>query len=1352
MISNIMSSASDPKSKRKEMVQINLNNEQSLQVFLKIIQLIISSNKIHKVVANSEFSKLIYQLILILEFNPCFHQQTLYLQQYRSFKLKEFGIFSSNKLQRTNTMTRGHSLKRRSSSGSDQNNSNSNNKNKSAVLKELEKSSQDMDSKTEAAAMAEKEKEERKKSFWRKMKKFFFGDESLYKIHLKRIKDIKRIQSDTIINSFHHPKYLNNSLMSSYYILSSKIDYFKSGGLYDISQATTMSLWNEIRCNVINCLDIILSLRQDSLLKNLIEFFKIKVKECEKEEDLVFVPNSSKDPMSKLKEALTVKIENELDNLIPEIMLSSISQFDKKFRKHRKKKLSNIRKTYAKKGLTRKPTIFDLKKDQTYGHAHKIFNFDHYFTSQPVDIASFPSILVSFVYSEDFELDKKLVRLIRRLFSQRKEFFEHVGKLEFISKREDVQDYFKIKELIEKLTAEISSFHETMEQKTEIEKTINVIVKMTDKLTQFLRAEKDVLTFSNKNVLINNSRNSKKASKRASISPAKNRLRFNAFKQEQKEETKQYDFEPSIRNQNIHRYQCCHKTILSLIKTVSPYVLGYKSSEVPGLHQKLCSILKSSFMYLQKFVKFNPENQSILINNVRDILSTADVELGQIDLIVCIYEVNHSLIETKADFLIRIFIDLTKKFGRRAKFLKFLLVLINTSGTLGLSNRGKVMGIFNATDDIGMKTVKLLLFSKYQANRFYMQLEAQKINNMTKLSDELDKKIDEPFLWHGLLLKIFYMCSKDRQCQSKIRKLFSLQHFLELLGEKDIFEVHSQSKEEHSRDSSTNSLAGGQVDPMGSANKHNDFDTPQRERTTKFVEDMHEGDISLNDSIYDNRIANEGYSLLKVHISNILRKFYLKNFEVNMDIVKAFSHLMDTERMRIFQINEKDFFRKIKINLNFRGLNSDDIRDFGMVENGNLYVRYVDYLLLNIFPILIKYANTRFSDLSPGEIEEMYDGSYFIRFVDCFTRKLKKITDLLETNHWKVLSRFNSLIKALKLTEADITDKKLLENNGIEEINHSRTSKFGSAKKDTYQFETFLTIERTKTRPVLQRNTTMEQRKWFIVSDFFKESKKIESLESEERMMLANILMNMNQLFPTNEFPSIKISPKIIFAKIIRYVMKSFYIISEQENVIFILDTMKLILESASDKEELEIFQNILNNYEATTMIMSIMSDEKFKMNFELFSSLLNFGIKLLEGGNLMIQNKIHNYFISYPRSEMIFKRIYSLISNQMSTLRDDLYTAKENNEQDSIIMESCMRFLQLLAEGHNLNLQRYLKFQYESQRSYNMISLTIELLATYFECGSNSKNLQKSQFSIFSISKNSYFSEFWALNFARNV
>lgn len=181
--------------------------------------------------------------------------------------------------------------------------------------------------------------------------------------------------------------------------------------------------------------------------------------------------------------------------------------------------------------------------------------------------------------------------------------------------------------------------------------------------------------------------------------------------------------------------------------------------------------------------------------------------------------------------------------------------------------------------------------------------------------------------------------------------------------------------------------------------------------------------------------------------------------------------------------------------------------------------------------------------------------------------------------------------------------------------------------------------------------------------------------------------------------------------------MDSFHIPSLQKHVIFLIDIMKLILDNCKSKQELTKHQNLLSNFEATNMILSILSDRKFKLEFDLFLSLLNFGIKLLENGNSYIQKNIFNYFISYPRSELIFKRIHHLIANSMKSLRDHT-SSSETDKNDSEIMERCMRFLQLLAEGHNLNLQKYLKLQTESKKSYDMISLTVELLITYFECG----------------------------------
>ena len=79
--------------------------------------------------------------------------------------------------------------------------------------------------------------------------------------------------------------------------------------------------------------------------------------------------------------------------------------------------------------------------------------------------------------------------------------------------------------------------------------------------------------------------------------------------------------------------------------------------------------------------------------------------------------------------------------------------------------------------------------------------------------------------------------------------------------------------------------------------------------------------------------------------------------------------------------------------------------------------------------------------------------------------------------------------------------------------------------------------------------------------------------------------------------------------------------------------------------------------------------------------------------GNLEVQKSIYYYFQNFPSSEMFFLRIHEKINNEILKLKkgDD---EDEDDEEDNFISEkedpiqSILRFLQLFAEGHNLELQ----------------------------------------------------------------
>lgn len=156
-------------------------------------------------------------------------------------------------------------------------------------------------------------------------------------------------------------------------------------------------------------------------------------------------------------------------------------------------------------------------------------------------------------------------------------------------------------------------------------------------------------------------------------------------------------------------------------------------------------------------------------------------------------------------------------------------------------------------------------------------------------------------------------------------------------------------------------------------------------------------------------------------------------------------------------------------------------------------------------------------------------------------------------------------------------------------------------------------------------------------------------------------------------------------------------------------------------------------------MILSVFSDAKYPtIPDELFDVFLKFGITLLDGGNNKVQRTIYNYCISMPRSEFMFKRFYTFISNQIRELKaedeiligddpesykkfiDDFYSKESEEKMDKSeqlkakILEKLLRFLQLFTEGHYLELQNYVRFQKNKSNSYDLVAIISELLLVY--------------------------------------
>lgn len=69
--------------------------------------------------------------------------------------------------------------------------------------------------------------------------------------------------------------------------------------------------------------------------------------------------------------------------------------------------------------------------------------------------------------------------------------------------------------------------------------------------------------------------------------------------------------------------------------------------------------------------------------------------------------------------------------------------------------------------------------------------------------------------------------------------------------------------------------------------------------------------------------------------------------------------------------------------------------------------------------------------------------------------------------------------------------------------------------------------------------------------------------------------------------------------------------------------------------------------------------------------------------------------------------------------------SSRERRLDAEIVMRS-LRMLQLFCEGHNLEMQNYIRIQKNSRNSHDMVSLVVDLLYTYiFEVDSIESNFE---------------------------
>lgn len=137
-------------------------------------------------------------------------------------------------------------------------------------------------------------------------------------------------------------------------------------------------------------------------------------------------------------------------------------------------------------------------------------------------------------------------------------------------------------------------------------------------------------------------------------------------------------------------------------------------------------------------------------------------------------------------------------------------------------------------------------------------------------------------------------------------------------------------------------------------------------------------------------------------------------------------------------------------------------------------------------------------------------------------------------------------------------------------------------------------------------------------------------------------------------------------------------------------------------------------------MLLSLLSNYSNPiLNDQLFNELIQFGIYLLNDGNREVQKSVYAYFQNFMTSEVFFMRLHSRIHDEINVLKRD---QREETpplfkfEQEQDVIQNILRFMQLFAEGHYLDLQNYMRQQTQNYHNYDLIQDVIELLNNYFK------------------------------------
>ncbi|CAD8066638.1 unnamed protein product [Paramecium sonneborni] len=954
-----------------------------------------------------------------------------------------------------------------------------------------------------------------------------------------------------------------------------------------------------------------------------------------------------------LKDKFLKDLESELVQALPPFLKTGIETIDKQAQTNIEAiyKSNDMNELIGVGNLLAQSKKFQIQNSQLI----ETIDLDKLISGETqADLQLLPSLIVTFFVTNDFGLQNELIELMRRSFSQVSEMMYHLNRIELLFDKVEIGCYQFLEVSIQELKV-ITECSEVwlvdfLASPQGEVKEIQKIFKILGDLQLLL---KQGTSIDHKSRVVNG--------------------------------TDQI----SLSRQKIFNFLNVYEPLLNFIRDTQQQLVKVLDDPFYSMETKgyVIQLLKALFALLRDFCDKNDENQKIMHKNATLFMDELQHDYGQMNLLSAIYRDNKQLCQKIDETQLKKIKTFIYSYGRQARFLHLYKNIQTYKNNPIIEVQTKVLQLFIpqhiSTEDY-TDINEFYLYGEFKA------IEGRKVLEFTFEKSQETKLCDQPYLYHSEILQVLLATIIGEESfkinSPKLKKLFKLHYLLELLLQPDDF----LSEEAN----------------------------------------ILEGLVDVNLSMID------GIKHIKPQIIELANLLY-----VNNKVTDLYLFIKEQHTFTQFFAQEKNRLVKIQ---SFQG-------------NFDSYLEYFfDYVI-----VLMKYYSKKV--ITKDSASEYRERSDYMELKDVMNIILGMCNTMIQ--HKLKVNQYNNLVEFVhSLDEQTLTDNAGQISQSLQQqelakpqIEEENQIIFTQKKKDS----PLIHVEKQEKLKRTNNKTDIDQLNQEIVDwntkraweRFLEECQQLQSTkktQSIEMRILSQTFQEVHKFVPDAMIKELSLQNfcfKDFLKKLIRFIEVGIINQANKSNLIYTLQLLEDILDS---KDDLEKIQNEFDQCQATRMFLNLLADfQVYPFDDDLLIQLFKFALKLSKNGNQRIQTTVFNYFSNFEKSEMIFLKmnqiIYEVINENKKTQQlliqqksqkdkdqhqKQLYLSniqEQQNEDESTSKEAqevrrskmsiliyLLKYFQLICEGHNLQIQNYLRQQYNSRNNYNIVQAMVELLCAF--------------------------------------